>query len=166
MKHLCLLKNTCFTKAAFPRNTSLCFFHWPAVPYSWQTFRFGCQRFQALQRDVSSAIISAELLLARCVGLRCDYDRVMLGPRDGDYTSSVTWVHWDVKHVSDQSDWNIHSARPPHKAWALASCGNDRARLQVLVGYALGLHCHRVMSHVCVAASLSLFYIKHFHTVM
>lgn len=33
----------------------------------------------------------------------------------------------------------------PHKAWALASCGNDRARLQVLVGYALGLHCHRVM---------------------
>lgn len=67
------------------RNTSLCFFHWPAVSYSWQTFRFGCQRFQAVQRDVSSAIISAELLLARCVGLTCAYmDRALLGPRDGD----------------------------------------------------------------------------------
>lgn len=70
--------------------------------------------------------------------------------------------------------WNMSQIRvietsiqlDPHKAWALASCGNDRARLQVLVGYALGLHCHRVMSHVCVAASPSLLYIKNFHTVM
>lgn len=162
MKHLCLLKNTCFTKTAFPRNF---------VSFIGQLFhtldRYSvlvasdfrlCKEMSVQPLSLQSCSLRDALGLdvtttGRCSGLETVTKDLLLH----EYTKT-----WNMSQIINR----VIETSIQLEAWALASCGNDRARLQVLVGYALGLHCHRGMSHVCVAASPSLLYIKHFHTVM